>query len=172
MKSYNNKGIIYKTTCLANGKIYVGQDRNNSPHYLGSGSILARAINKYGKHSFIKEILEECKIEDLNDREVFWIKKLDSQNRNVGYNIRGGGKQNTFRNPSRNELRLHALSKGHYDAHRWLVQWYTPEEIMELLKVSPQTLYNWKKTGKIEFVEVSKRNYFYKLPRNLESSIF
>lgn len=29
--------IIYKTTNLLNEKIYIGQDSNNDPKYLGSG---------------------------------------------------------------------------------------------------------------------------------------
>jgi hypothetical protein len=40
--------IIYKTTCLINGKIYVGQDSKNNPDYLGSGIYLNRAIKKHG----------------------------------------------------------------------------------------------------------------------------
>jgi len=31
--------IIYKTTNLVNGKVYVGQDSKNNPDYLGSGKI-------------------------------------------------------------------------------------------------------------------------------------
>ena len=39
------RGIIYKTTNIINGKIYVGQDKQNNPKYLGSGKIL-RYANK------------------------------------------------------------------------------------------------------------------------------
>ena len=41
--------IIYKTKNLVNNKIYIGQDKNNNPKYLGSGLILNRSIKKYGK---------------------------------------------------------------------------------------------------------------------------
>ena len=40
--------IVYKTTNLINGKIYIGKDMKNNPNYLGSGTILRRAIKKYG----------------------------------------------------------------------------------------------------------------------------
>ena len=87
--------IIYKTTNLINGKFYVGQDSNNRPSYLGSGTALKYAIKKYGKENFKKEILEECStLEQLNEREIFWIKELDAIN--SGYNIAAGGFKNGF----------------------------------------------------------------------------
>jgi group I intron endonuclease len=90
MKSF--KGIIYKTTNLINGKIYVGQDKNCNPNYKGSGILLHRAISKYGWDNFVKEILEVCHSkEELNDREKFWIKELDARDKTVGYNISAGG---------------------------------------------------------------------------------
>jgi len=84
--------IIYKTTNLINGKIYIGKDKINKDRYFGSGTILKNAIKKYKKKNFKKEILEHCDNEDhLNEREKYWIKKLKSQDRNIGYNIDGGG---------------------------------------------------------------------------------
>src|SRR3972149_9779970 len=80
-------GIIYKTTNLINGKIYVGQDSNNNSKYLGSGSIFKKSIKKYGKSNFIKEILCFCDLFDLDEAETFWIKTLNSTDRKIGYNI-------------------------------------------------------------------------------------
>lgn len=86
--------IVYKTTNLINGKIYIGQDRNNNPSYLGSGKKLKRAIAKYGKDNFVKETLETCTSEEeLNDREAYWISTFNSQSRATGYNISAGGKE-------------------------------------------------------------------------------
>lgn len=84
--------IIYKTINLINNKIYVGQDTRNNPKYLGSGNLLKNAIKKYGIENFKKEILEDD-IDDiniLNEKEIYWIKKLNSKRPN-GYNLTDGG---------------------------------------------------------------------------------
>jgi group I intron endonuclease len=84
--------LVYKTTCILNNKYYIGKDSNNNPNYIGSGIALINAIKKYGKENFIKEILEKCNsIDQLNKREKFWIKKLKSQDKSIGYNIADGG---------------------------------------------------------------------------------
>jgi len=85
--------IIYKITNLKNDKIYVGQDINNNPNYYGSGLLIKLAIKKYGKKSFIKEIIETCQSQkELDEKEIFWINKLESRNRKIGYNIDSGGR--------------------------------------------------------------------------------
>lgn len=82
--------IIYKTTNLINGKFYIGQDSNNDNSYLGSGLLIGKAIKKYGKQNFSKEILEYCETkEQLNEREKFWIDALSATT--LGYNISFGG---------------------------------------------------------------------------------
>lgn len=86
--------IIYKTTNLIDGKFYIGLDSKNDPYYLGGGIKILRAIKKYGRENFKKEILEECQsIGELPEKEIFWISKL-----NPPYNISNGGYGNA--NPS------------------------------------------------------------------------
>lgn len=83
--------IVYKTTNLINGKFYIGQDSKNNPNYLGSGTLLKRAIKTYGRKNFIKEIIEICETkEQLNEREIFWINETNA--RIEGYNIAEGGR--------------------------------------------------------------------------------
>ena len=100
--------VIYKTTNLVNGKYYIGQDSKNDPNYLGSGKLLKYAIEKYSIENFQKEILETCNTkEQLNEREIFWIKELNSIE--TGYNIsEGGGGGNT------------RLGMGEEDYNKWI----------------------------------------------------
>jgi group I intron endonuclease len=55
------KYIIYKTTNLINGHIYIGKHITDTPYtfdgYLGSGLGLQKAIKKYGKENFKRETL-------------------------------------------------------------------------------------------------------------------
>lgn len=86
---------IYKTTCLVNGKIYIGQTIKKlckSSRYLGSGVRLCLAIKKYGKHNFTKEILKENIPNQrlLDAWEQVYIKKYNSTNPIIGYNLLKG----------------------------------------------------------------------------------
>ena len=84
--------IIYKTTNLINGKIYIGQDTHNNPNYLGSGVLLHLAIKKYGKENFKKEIIDTGYTQDdLNEKEKHWISFYQSTNKKIGYNLAIGG---------------------------------------------------------------------------------
>lgn len=100
---------IYSITNLENNKLYVGKttqpnpyDRwkqhlqlarsknnlaeNNSVHSMP----IVRAICKHGADNFKFRIIEECADEDVNERETYWIEKLDACGKN-GYNITLGG---------------------------------------------------------------------------------
>lgn len=84
--------IIYKTTNLINGKIYIGQNSTNDDKYFGSGLLLTLAIKKYGIENFIKETIEECSSKELlNSREKYWIIFYNSRDLNIGYNLSEGG---------------------------------------------------------------------------------
>ena len=83
-----NVMIIYKTTNLVNGKKYIGKDTKNKPSYLGSGAILKKAIQKYGKQNFRKEIIELCDSkEELIEREEYWLNYYDAGNNPMFYNM-------------------------------------------------------------------------------------
>jgi group I intron endonuclease len=66
------KYIIYKITNIVNNKIYIGkhQTKNINDNYYGSGIALEKAIKKYGKHNFTKDILFIFDNEDdMNTKE-------------------------------------------------------------------------------------------------------
>lgn len=62
----------------------------------GNAKPLYAAIRKYGEENFEFEIVEECLIEQLNDREQYWVSHFDSFNKEKGYNLTTGGKQCQF----------------------------------------------------------------------------
>jgi group I intron endonuclease len=116
--------IIYKTTNTINNKIYIGQDKNNDPTYLGSGNLIKKAIKKYGKEKFIKEILYICNtIEELNEKERFYINEYNSINKEIGYNISIGGTNGVMlnrkhSNETKEKMSKSALGKIKSEIHR------------------------------------------------------
>ena len=98
---------IYKFTNLINGKIYIGQSRNIERRYKDHlnraknnfasnneyNTLIHKAIRKYGIKNFSFEILEECSIEELNNKEEYWINYYNSFSEK-GYNLNSGGNQN------------------------------------------------------------------------------
>lgn len=87
---------IYRIVNMINNHDYIGRrkaPKSLSPSedkYMGSGVLIKKAIQKYGKHNFKKEILESnLTFEEAIKREVFWIE--DFKNRGLGiYNISPG----------------------------------------------------------------------------------
>lgn len=93
------KAYIYKIINKVNNKIYIGQTsrtvRERYNEHLSSAfsknldQPLYRAMRKYGKNNFEVVTIEECSLEDINDREIYYIDKYNSYNN--GYNATLGG---------------------------------------------------------------------------------
>lgn len=92
---------IYKITNKENNKVYVGQsvdiERRWKQHINSSfgekedsDTEFHRSIRKNSINAFEWEILEECKVEELNEKEKNWIKELNSITP-YGYNYTYGG---------------------------------------------------------------------------------
>lgn len=109
-KENENMIGIYKITNKENGKTYIGQsnniERRFSEHcYKGEKARIPLdiAIQKYGKDAFNFEILEECPLEKLNQREAYWIKYYNTVE--TGYNCsKGGDQQSIGENNGRSKL--------------------------------------------------------------------
>ena len=117
---------IYKITNHSNGKIYVGQavshilnhkryrpyghegrfrchiseafsTKKNQSHYLNN------AIRKYGVVDFVVELIECCEISNADEREIYYIKELNSLYPN-GYNLKNGGSVFTHSDESKKRV--------------------------------------------------------------------
>ena len=87
-------GYIYKTTDLETNLIYIGQHKAQEfdNNYFGSGVLITRLLDKYGKNRFKCELLEWCEsLDELNSKEIYYINKFNSLDRSIGYNIASGG---------------------------------------------------------------------------------
>ena len=89
---------IYAIQNNINGKLYIGQsidiERRWKDEQTCKGAVndyLTRSFEKYGIQNFSFYIIEECKKEDLNNREKFYIKLYHSLDNEFGYNLTSGG---------------------------------------------------------------------------------
>ena len=91
---------IYGILNTINNKIYIGKtgmnfgDRWDSHKSLlrngkHDNPYLQRAWDKYGANAFEFIIIEECSVDDLDDKEKYWIKYY--KDKKLSYNILDGG---------------------------------------------------------------------------------
>lgn len=93
----NKKCGIYCIENKINGKKYIGQSIDISRRWtehrqksrFDKGTILYNSFKKYGVENFNFYIIEECKEEELNNREIYWISYYDTFKH--GYNMTLGG---------------------------------------------------------------------------------
>jgi len=96
---------IYKFTNKLTGKSYIGQSRDIHKRYIQhkcrheiclhedapkEDTYFHSMLRHYGFHNFDFEILEECEISELNEKEVYYIQKYNTLYPN-GYNKDKGG---------------------------------------------------------------------------------
>lgn len=89
-------GFVYETTNNINGKRYIGQRRMShdweDDAYLGSGTILTKALKKYGKQNFSKTILDYAYSQkELDEKEKHYILINNATDSQHYYNIHVGG---------------------------------------------------------------------------------
>ncbi len=112
----NHMGKIYLITNTLNNKMYVGQTKLTlkqrfSEHQQPSKkTAISYAIQKYGKENFKIQLLEECNITNLDERETFYIEKYKSYENGYNNTI-GGGSQYISHTPEVKQ-KLSAAAKG------------------------------------------------------------
>ena len=95
-----NAGIY----CILNkesNKRYIGQAKNlhkrcgdhRSDLYAQThfNDYLQKSFNLHGEEAFEFIVLEHCNLEELNERECYYMDLYDVRNRDYGYNLKSGG---------------------------------------------------------------------------------
>lgn len=100
-EKYKNNIGVYKIVNLLNGRVYVGQTKEKFQRRfcfhrwkLRKGShdnkYLQNAWNKYGEDNFVFEVIEVLSINEIDEREKYWIKYYREQPEGC-YSIQDGG---------------------------------------------------------------------------------
>lgn len=108
-------GIIYLIKNKVNKKVYVGQTVRSFSERIqnyknGQGNdYINNSINKYGWDNFEFSIIDNAEtIQELNEKEIKYIKQYNSNNKEFGYNIEIGG-----RNSIPDITTLEKMSRSH-----------------------------------------------------------
>ena len=128
---------IYMTTNLINNKKYIGQHKGYiDDNYLGSGTTITKAIQKYGRENFSKTIIEICSPSNIDEREKYWIKKYNAVEDKNFYNNQEGG----------------TGGDGWRACQNWMKN--NPSKAKQIYKANGENLQKWVKANP----ELSKQN--------------
>lgn len=129
---------IYKTVNKINGKYYIGKHKGEvGDSYLGSGTILRQAIEKYGKSNFEKEEIIYCITEEEANHWEKRIIELSINNPDC-YNIAPGGEGGYTTKHFTEEEKAAIYKKVSKGLKKFRKE--NPEEIRRWQKAQKQTL--------------------------------
>lgn len=115
---------IYMIKCEVDGKVYIGSSVNlrnrKYKHYWmlrknkHDNKHLQHSFNKFGEDKFIFQILEECDLSNLIERENYFIEIYNSNNSSYGFNLAmvNDLRRNTFNIEVKKNLSRHYLIKN------------------------------------------------------------
>jgi group I intron endonuclease len=97
MAKENSISGIYMICCKPNGKLYIGMSKDIARRWKEHKRDIGKFVNisqcglkedvfKYGWENFEFSIIEKCKIEDLKEREKYYIRFYKSYEADKGYN--------------------------------------------------------------------------------------
>ena len=99
------------------GKVYVGQSKNIHRRILSHKNLntskcvlVYNSIRKYGVDNHKFEVIEECKLEELNERELYWTSYYNALHP-YGLVLKAGGEPNGTGTMS--EITKQKMSKSH-----------------------------------------------------------
>lgn len=112
---------IYKITNLVTSKVYIGKavkvsSRFSAHKYLLRRNLhpniyLQRSWNKHGEDNFNFVKIEDCKIDNLPDRESYWVNYYKANDSKFGYNLMKVGRVN-HRHSKETKLKMKLSSLG------------------------------------------------------------
>lgn len=107
---------VYKITNLRNGKLYIGQTVDPKARWKYHRNIkdakniklpLYKSIQHHGQKNFKFETFEEYRtLNEVNIAETYWIKFYKTQDRDLGYNIRGGGDNESITEETKKKISI------------------------------------------------------------------
>lgn len=150
---------IYKITNLINNKSYIGQSINIKRRWrehkrMTGKNLMYEDMKKFKIENFSFEVIEECLIDKLDEREIYWIKYYDTYNN--GYNLTTGGQLlKNIKKTSNSQLRMTRKTWAVYyyllflaskeflgDSINIFKENLNITQSVTLLKMSRQTFYN------------------------------
>lgn len=145
-------GYIYIIKNDINDKVYVGQTSRNievrwKEHVRHTDQIIDKAIHKYGFEHFWFEQVEECKDEDLDSHEQYWIMYYNSFQ--DGYNITTGGQESREVTNKMQEV-LNLWQQG-----------LTVNRIVEKTKLNVETVRSYLNKNGIDHKQIKTRANYY-----------
>lgn len=156
------KSAIYKITNIINGKKYIGKttiglENRFQTHKYASKKVntyLYKSMRKYGIENFIIELVENVSnLSILDDREIFWIEKLQPE-----YNLTAGGTGgNTIMMLSEKKKKEHA-KKGSIASRKYWDN-ITPEEYKKRQKIAANIANVRDSSYLIEIGKINKELY-------------
>lgn len=124
---------IYKLTNTVNNKIYIGLTTQGTENRFklhcwkagqGSDYPLHVAIREFGKESFRREILESVENPTIaRERERYFVKIFNSQDKNVGYNTTAGGEYFEVTDEMRKAMSKAQKGRRHTESFKSVLQY-------------------------------------------------
>lgn len=117
---------IYKITSPT-GRIYIGQSIDIEKRFKGyksmlnmkSQTLLRRSFLKYGVENHKFEVIEECTVEELNERERYWQDKYDVLNSGLNCRLtKSNDKSAVISEKTRKKMSVSARKKEFTKDHR------------------------------------------------------
>lgn len=129
---------IYLTTNIINGKQYIGQHKGDiNDSYFGSGINITKALKKYGKENFKKEILKLCESrEEADIWERYYINFYNAIEDENFYNLQEGG----------------TGGDGWRACQKWLLN--NPDKAKKIYEKNIENLKRWKENNPEKYQEL------------------